>query len=106
VVAALILTRVLSSFSLLLYGVGASDPVTSYIKECQEKNLPLGSMPAVFCFGIQPNCLNVHSYSESGLPQAKGFGSFPRVKRRINSSSLWFHFRCCDGASRFLKQQA
>ena len=28
VVAALILTRVLSSFSLLLYGVGASDPVT------------------------------------------------------------------------------
>ena len=28
VVAALILTRVLSSFSVLLYGVGASDPVT------------------------------------------------------------------------------
>ncbi len=28
VVAALILTRVLSSFSLLLYGVGASDPAT------------------------------------------------------------------------------
>ena len=28
VVAALILTRVLSSFSLLLYGVGANDPVT------------------------------------------------------------------------------
>jgi ABC-type antimicrobial peptide transport system permease subunit len=28
VVAALILTRVISSFSLLLYGVGASDPVT------------------------------------------------------------------------------
>jgi putative ABC transport system permease protein len=28
VVAALILTRVLSSFSLLLYGVGASDPLT------------------------------------------------------------------------------
>jgi hypothetical protein len=45
-----------------------------------------------FCFGIQPNCLNVHSYFESGLPQAKGFGSSPRVKRRINSSSLWFHF--------------
>ena len=30
-------------------------------------------MPVDFCLGIQPNCLNVHSYSESGLPQAKGF---------------------------------
>jgi putative ABC transport system permease protein len=30
-VAALILTRVLSSFSLLLYGVGASDPLTFII---------------------------------------------------------------------------
>jgi ABC-type antimicrobial peptide transport system permease subunit len=40
VVVALVLTRVLPSFSLMLYGVGASDPVTSYKRECQEKKPP------------------------------------------------------------------
>lgn len=42
----------------------------SYIRECQEKNLPFGSVPDLFCHGIQPNRLNVHSHSESALPQA------------------------------------
>jgi len=36
--------------------------------------------------------LNVVSYSESGLLQAKGFALFPRVKQSINGSPLWFHF--------------
>src|SRR6266487_572187 len=30
--------------------------VRSYKKECQEKNLPVGSMPLHFCLGIQPYC--------------------------------------------------
>jgi hypothetical protein len=49
--------------------VGKSDK--SYKKECQEKNLPyrLDAGP-FFRLGIQPHCLSVHSYSESGLPQA------------------------------------
>ena len=48
-------------------------------------------MPVLFCLGIQP-ILNVVSYSESGLLQAKGFALFPRVKQSINGSPLWFHF--------------
>jgi hypothetical protein len=74
---------------LLAWLVGLS--YKSYKKECQEKNFPFGSMP-VHCLGIQPNCLNVHSYSESGLPQAQCRVSSPRAKRRYASSSLWFHF--------------
>ena len=49
-------------------------------------------MPVLFCLGIQPNCLNVVSSSESGLLQAKGFALSPCVKRSINGSPLWFHF--------------
>src|SRR5258708_39618109 len=48
-------------------------------------------MPTLFCLGIQPNCLNVPSRFESGLPQAESLISFRRVKRRNVSSSLWFH---------------
>jgi len=44
------------------------------------------------CLGIQPNCLNVHSYSESGLRQAQWRVSSPRAKRRYAGSSQWFHF--------------
>ncbi|MGB2677628.1 MAG: hypothetical protein WAN12_11160, partial [Candidatus Acidiferrum sp.] len=44
-----------------------SMPDKSYKRECQEKNLPVGSMPILFYPGIQPNCLNMHSRSESGL---------------------------------------
>jgi hypothetical protein len=67
-------------------------PVKSYKKECQEKNLPIGSKPIIFSLGIQPNCLNVHSYSESGLGRVKGFALSPRVKRSFICSSLQFHF--------------
>lgn len=56
-------------------------------------------MPVGFCLGIQPNCLNVHSYSESGLSQA----SSPSVKRRSNCSSLWFHFAVVTAPIVFLK---
>ncbi|MGC2354419.1 MAG: hypothetical protein WA491_00005, partial [Candidatus Acidiferrum sp.] len=78
----------------------------SYKRECQEKNLPVGSMPILFYPGIQPNCLNMHSRSESGLPQAQSHGSSPRTKRRETFlfPVVPFHFR--DGAIHFLKQQA
>jgi hypothetical protein len=76
----------------------------SYKKECQEKDLSLGSMPPIFCLGIQPNCLNVNSYSGSGLPQAKDFPSSPHVNRRINCSSLWFHFAVVTAPFVFLKR--
>jgi hypothetical protein len=36
-------------------------PEKSYKRECQETYLPVGSVPTLFCFGIQPNRLNVHS---------------------------------------------
>jgi len=39
-------------------------------RECQETFLSVGSVPILFCLGIQPNWLNVHSPSESGLAQA------------------------------------
>ena len=44
-------------------------PDKSYKRECQETNLTVGSVPVLFCLGIQPNWLNVHSHSESGLAQ-------------------------------------
>src|SRR5258706_10439554 len=49
-------------------------------------------MPVLFRRGIQPNCLNVHPRSESGLAQPECPVSSPRAKRRYASSSLWFHF--------------
>ena len=54
----------------------------SYIKECQEKNLPLGSMPILSSLGIQPNCLKVH-YSESGLSQAKAICFFGKATDQL-----------------------
>src|SRR5262249_10247950 len=48
-------------------------------------------MPVLFCLGIQPNCLNVVSYSESGLLQAKGFALSPRARRSCDFYPLWFH---------------
>src|SRR6266849_2328648 len=67
-------------------------PEKSYIRECQETSLSVGSVPILFCLGIQPNWLNVHFHSERGLPQAESPVSSPRAKRRYASSSLWFHF--------------
>jgi len=72
------------------HAVGKSEK--SYKRKCQDKYFSYGSMPVLFCLGIQPKCLNVVSYSESGLLQAKGFALFPRVKQSINGSPLWFHF--------------
>ena len=70
----------------------------SYKRECQETFFSVGSVPTLFCLGIQPNCLNVVSYSESGLLQAKGFALSPRARRRCDCSPVWFHFAVCDGA--------
>jgi len=33
----------------------------TYKRKCQETYLSVGSVPTLFCFGIQPNRLNVHS---------------------------------------------
>src|SRR5215831_14395670 len=49
----------------------------SYKKECQEKNLPFGSMPVDFLS--------------------------PGLKRRSNRSSLWFHFAVVTAPIVFLK---
>ena len=51
----------------------------------------LGSMPVLYCLGIQSNFLNVVSYSESGVLEAKGFALSLRVKQSINGSPLWSH---------------
>jgi hypothetical protein len=59
-------------------------PEKSYKRECQEKTTPL-RLSADFFLGIQPN------RSKRGLPVTVRSLS-PRAKRRINSSSLWFHF--------------
>jgi hypothetical protein len=83
-------TKMPSEFLLNSWRVGL--PEKSYKRECQEKDLPGGSVPILFCLGIQPNCLNVASCSESGLLQAKGFALSPRVRQSINGSPLWSHF--------------
>jgi hypothetical protein len=57
----------------------------------KKKISPFGSVPTLYCLGIQPNCLNVYSRFESGLPQAESLISFPRAKRRYVSCSLWVH---------------
>jgi hypothetical protein len=41
------------------------------------------------CLVIQPHCLSVYAYSESGLLQAECPVSSPRVQRRYASSPLW-----------------
>src|SRR6266478_4201285 len=64
----------------------------SYKKECQEKNLPHRLEAGPICLGIQPNCLQVHAYSESGHPQAQCRVSSPRAKQRYASPPVWFHF--------------
>src|SRR5260370_40312364 len=56
----------------------------SYKRECQETFFPVGSMPTLFCLGIQPNRLNVHSGS-SGLVQAN-------VMTDSFRSTQWRHF--------------
>ena len=44
-----------------LQGAKLPDPEKSYKRKCQETYLSVGSVPTLFCFGIQPNRLNVHS---------------------------------------------
>jgi hypothetical protein len=74
------------------------------LKGMSRKKPPRRPDADLFFLGIQPNCLNVHSHSESGLPQAKGFASSPCVKRRTNGSPLWFHFAVVTVPIVFLKQ--
>jgi hypothetical protein len=42
-------------------------------------------------FGIQPNCLNVHSRFESGLVQGRVAYFVPACEAQERFSSLWFH---------------
>src|SRR5262244_1219512 len=72
-------------------------------RNVKKKISPSAQCRSIFCLGIQPNCLNVRSYSESGLPQAKGFALSPGLKRRSNRSSLWFHFAVVTAPIVFLK---
>ena len=68
-----------------------------YKRECQDEYFPCGSMPVHFCLGIQPNCLNVHSYSESGLGQEKVWFLCVRETEKVFFFAV-VPFRCCDGA--------
>jgi len=77
-------------------------PSKSYKKECQEKTSPSAQCRSI-CLGIQPDCLNVDAYSESGLRQAKPIALSPRVKRSINGSPLWFHVAVVTAPIVFLK---
>jgi hypothetical protein len=48
----------------------------SYKRKCQETDLAVGSVPTLFCLGIQPNRLNVHARSarvgyQHGLPACR-----------------------------------
>ncbi len=75
---------------------------TRPIKENVKRKIsPSAGCRSFFCLGIQPNCLNVHSRCESGLPLAKDLVSSPWTNWR--KSSYWFPFHCRDGAIRFLK---
>jgi hypothetical protein len=53
----------------------------SYKSGCQEKYLPVGSVPTLFCLGVQPNRLKRRSFFLPVVP-----------------------LHCRDGAIRFLKQ--
>jgi hypothetical protein len=55
-------------------------PEKSYKRKCQETDLAVGSVPTLFCLGIQPNRLNVHARSASVLPQ-EVVASFRHSKR-------------------------
>jgi hypothetical protein len=67
---------------------------TSYKRERQEKYFPAGSVPTLFCLGIQPNPLNVHGRSTSDF-FARGL--------RGPSSPLWFHSLVVTAPICFLK---
>ncbi len=55
-------------------------PDKSYKRECQETYRGVDSVPKLFCLGIQPNRLNVHARSTSGLPQ-EAVASFRSMNR-------------------------
>jgi hypothetical protein len=75
-------------------------------RECQETFLSVGSVPILFCLGIQPNWLNVHSdsreWSCSGLRSC--FLSVCEAEERFLFAVV--PYPCCGGAIRFLKHQA
>ena len=66
------------------------EPDVLYKGMSREHFSPSARCRSFFVSAFSPR-LNVHSHSESGLAQAYGPVSFPCVKRRNASSSLWFH---------------
>src|SRR6516162_5345557 len=77
----------------------------SYKKECQEKNLPFGSMPVDFLSRhsaqLPERALLLLEWSSPG-------GRFCFVSSSETENQLFFlvvPFRCCDGAHRFSKTQ-
>src|SRR5258707_9188382 len=75
--------------------------LSSYKKECQEKNLPHRLNTHPFLSRHSAPLLERALLTESGLPQAEPYVSSPRAKRRYASSPLWVSFRYRDGAHRF-----
>src|SRR5580700_5103941 len=76
----------------------------SYKRECQEKHLPFGLVPILFCLGIQPNwverALPLREWSFSGLRSC-----FVSVAEERFLFAV-VPYPCCDGAIRFLKHPA
>jgi hypothetical protein len=80
-------------------------PDRSYKRECQETYFAVGSVPTLFCLGIQPNRLNVRAMEEqssSGLRSCSVSGC--EADERILFAVV--PYPCCGGATRFLKHQA
>jgi hypothetical protein len=75
----------------------------SPIKRNVKRKISPSAQRRSICLGIQPDCLKVDSYSESGLRQAKPIALSPRVKRGINGSPLWFHVAVVTAPIVFLK---
>jgi hypothetical protein len=69
----------------------------------REKTSPSARCRSFF-LGIQPNRLNVHS--KSGLPQVLRSWFVSACEAENQFFFPVVPFRCCDGAHRFLKQQA
>ena len=74
-----------------------AEPPKSYKKECQEQS-PSARCRPIFCLGIQPNCLNVHSCSGSGSSPGEGFSFVSACEPENQLFSPVVPLRYSDGA--------